>query len=85
MISECPLNLECRLVTTVDLKGGNDLFVGEITSAYAEDKYLTGGLPDITKIRPIIFSMHDNNYWKLGEHLGKAWSIGKSFRPKLIS
>lgn len=23
--------------------------------------------------------MYDNNYWGIGEHLGKAWSIGKNF------
>ena len=79
MIKECPLNLECELVTTVDLKGQNELFIGQIVGAYAEEKYLTNGIPDITKIRPIIFSMHDNNYWRLGDHLGKAWNIGKGF------
>jgi flavin reductase (DIM6/NTAB) family NADH-FMN oxidoreductase RutF len=80
MIKECPLNLECRLVTIVDLKGANELIIGEIVGAYAEDNYLTNGLPDIAKIKPIIFSMHDNNYWKLGGHLGRAWNIGKGFK-----
>jgi flavin reductase (DIM6/NTAB) family NADH-FMN oxidoreductase RutF len=82
MIKECPLNLECRLVTIVDLKGANELFIGEIVGAFAEEKFLTNGLPDITKIKPIIFSMHDNNYWKLGEHLGRAWNIGKGFHKE---
>jgi flavin reductase (DIM6/NTAB) family NADH-FMN oxidoreductase RutF len=79
MILECPLNLECRLVTTVDLKGANELFIGEIVAAYAEEKYLTNGIPDVAKIRPIIFAMHENNYWTLGDHLGRAWNIGKGF------
>ena len=82
MIKECPLNLECRLVETVDLKGANELFIGEIVGAYAGDRYLTNGLPDITKIKPIVFSMHDNNYWALGRHLGSAWKIGKRFNLK---
>jgi flavin reductase (DIM6/NTAB) family NADH-FMN oxidoreductase RutF len=82
MIKECPLNLECRLVTIVDLKGGNEFFIGEIVAAYAEEKFLTSGIPDVTKIRPIIFSMHDNNYWKLGDHLGRAWNIGKDFHKE---
>lgn len=81
MIAECPLNLECRLVQALDYGGINELFVGEIVETYAEEKYLTDGLPDIRKIRPIVFSMHDNNYWRIGEHLGKAWSVGRKYRP----
>ena len=23
--------------------------------------------------------MYDNNYWGIGERLGKAWSVGKKF------
>ncbi len=81
MARECPLNLECSLIQTVNVSGGNDIFIGEIVRAYAEEKYIANGLPDISKIKPIIFSMHDNNYWKLGGHLGRAWSIGKGYRP----
>jgi len=68
----------------VDLKGANELFIGEIIGAYTAEKYLTNGLPDISKIRPIIFSMHDNNYWKLGGHLGRAWSVGKGFHQETV-
>ncbi|MBP1706368.1 MAG: putative NADPH-flavin oxidoreductase [Chloroflexi bacterium] len=81
MIQECPLNLECRLVQTVDVSGGNDIFIGEIVGVYAEEKYLTNGAPDVNKIRPLIFSMPDNHYWKFGDCLAPAWSIGKSFQP----
>ena len=79
MIRECPINLECKLTQTLDFGGMNEIFIGEIVQAYAESKYLTAGLPDIKKVSPIVFSMHDNNYWKVGEHLGKAWKIGMDF------
>lgn len=81
LIEECPLNLECRLEQTVDIGGTNEIFIGEIVQTYADESCLTEGNPDIRKIRPIIFSMHDNNYWKVGEHLGKAWNIGKKWMP----
>ncbi len=84
MIRECPINLECKLVQTLEFSGMNEIFIGEIVEAYAEEKYLTNGLPDIKKVKPIIFSMHDNNYWKIGEHLGRAWSIGKEFKNKKL-
>ena len=80
MIKECPINLECKLVQTLDYGGTGEIFIGEIVEAYSEERYLTNGLPDIKKIKPIIFSMHDNNYWKIGEHLGRAWNIGKNFK-----
>ena len=81
MIGECPLNLECKLVKTVDFGGMNEIFIGEIVEAYAVEGILTDGLPDIKKLNPIVFSMHDNNYWAVGEHLGRAWSIGKGYKP----
>lgn len=79
MIKECPLNLECKLVQTLDYGGSAEIFIGEIVEAYSEEQYLTNGLPDITKIKPIVFSMHDNTYWKIGEHLAPAFKIGKKF------
>jgi len=84
MIKECPINLECKLVQTLEFSGIDEIFIGEIVEAYAEEKYLTNGLPDIKKVKPIVFSMHDNNYWKIGEHLGRAWSIGKEFKNKKL-
>lgn len=81
MIRECPLNLECRLVKTVDFGGMNEIFIGEIAEVYADPDVLTGGLPDLRKLDPIVFSMHDNTYWKVGEAVGRAWSLGKSFVP----
>jgi flavin reductase (DIM6/NTAB) family NADH-FMN oxidoreductase RutF len=81
MIRECPLNLECRLLKQVEIPGTDEMFIGEIMAVYTEDKYLSNGTPDISKIKPIIFSMGDNNYWKLGDLLGPAWSIGKGFQP----
>jgi flavin reductase (DIM6/NTAB) family NADH-FMN oxidoreductase RutF len=80
MIKECPINLECKLVQTLDYGYTHEVFIGEIVEAYSEERYLTGGLPDIKKIKPIVFSMHDYNYWKIGEHLGRGFNIGKKFR-----
>lgn len=77
MIRECPVNLECRLVDILDFGGASEVFVGEIIESYAEERYLCNEIPDIKKIEPIVFSMYDNNYWGIGEHLGKAWAAGK--------
>jgi flavin reductase (DIM6/NTAB) family NADH-FMN oxidoreductase RutF len=82
MIKECPLNLECRVVQAVEIGGIKDIYIGEIVETYIEEKYLTDNLPDIKKMKPFVFSMHDNNYWKIGEHLGRAWSVGREFKRK---
>jgi flavin reductase (DIM6/NTAB) family NADH-FMN oxidoreductase RutF len=82
MIAECPLNLECKLAQVLNLGGTNELYIGEIVETYTQEQFLTNGLPDIKKLDPIIFSMHDNRYWKVGDCLGPAWSIGKDFKRK---
>jgi hypothetical protein len=33
-------------------------------------------------MKPLVFSMHDFNHWRVGEHLAKAWSIGKNWKTK---
>jgi len=80
MISECPVSMECRLVHILDLGGPGETFVGEIVESYSDEKYLTRGLPDMTKIQPIVFSPYDNNYWEVGANLGPAFKIGKEYK-----
>lgn len=80
MIQECPLNLECKLVKTVEIEK-DILFIGEIIHTYTEEKYLTDGQPDLGKIKPFVLTMPDNNYWAIGDKLQKAWSVDKECRP----
>ena len=79
MIEECPINMECRLVQTVDFPR-HDIFIGEIVEAYCEERCLTEGIVDFSKVQPILFAMNDKSYWKLGERLAKAWHVGKGFK-----
>ncbi|OPZ43098.1 MAG: hypothetical protein BWY93_01456 [Euryarchaeota archaeon ADurb.BinA087] len=79
MISECPVCIECRLVQSVTYPT-NEFFIGEIVGSYTEERYLTGGKPDMKKIDPLLLSMPDNRYWSLGEYAGDAWRIGKSLK-----
>jgi len=76
MIEECPLSLECKLADIYEMPT-NDLFIGEIVATYTEEQYLTDGKPDIKKINPATLTMPDNNYWSIGENIGKAWNMGK--------
>lgn len=79
LIKECPICLACKLYQTVKLPS-NTLFIGEIVEALAEENDLTDGKPDIKKINPFTLTMPDNNYWEVGNHIGKAWHVGKNFK-----
>ncbi len=84
MISQSPLNLECKVIKTikisdfVDIEKSHELFIGEVVNAYADDEYLTEGAPDISKFKTFMFSM--GHYWKVGEKFAKAWEVGKNFK-----
>ena len=79
MIEECPVSMECRLVQVVSLPS-NEVFIAEIVGAYADTACLTGGKPDIKKIKPFTLSMPDNRYWRVGEEAGQAWGAGKHLK-----
>jgi flavin reductase (DIM6/NTAB) family NADH-FMN oxidoreductase RutF len=73
--------MECKLVNAVDLPT-NTLFIGEIIGTYTEERFLTAGKPDISKMIPFTLTMPDNNYWGIGKNVGKAWSIGKNLKKE---
>lgn len=79
MIAESPLCLECRLVERHEYKT-NIWYVGEIVAAYADEACLVEGKPDITKMDPLLLTMPDNSYWKVGPFAGRAWGAGKDYR-----
>ena len=81
MIRQCPLTMECKLIQTLEFTG-NEAFFGEIVATYCDNKYLTNGIIDFSKVNPIIFDTHQRSYWKLGEKFAPAWSIGKEIETR---
>ncbi len=76
-VQECPLILECKLIHTVEI-GLHTQFIGEILDVKAEaDVSGEKDLPDIEKVRPIIFGPEIRTYHGIGAYLGKAFAIGK--------
>lgn len=84
MISKSPLNLECEVVKSfknkefVNIEQSHEIFIGKVVNTYADDTYLTEGVPDITKLNP--FTYANGHYWKVGQKLAKAWEIGKDIK-----
>jgi hypothetical protein len=53
------------------------LFIGEIMQSYVNEDCISDGQPDAAKIDPLIYSTGTSQYHRLGEVIGKAFSIGK--------
>ena len=82
MIEECPANMECQVIQTLDL-GTHEIFIGEIAATYCNEDCLTPGKgEDLLKVNPILFSMSGGRYFSVGQEIGRAWDIGKSLESK---
>ena len=76
-IQEFPMNLECKLLSATEI-GIHTHFIGEIMDVKVDENMQgKGGLPDIAKIKPVIFEPEALTYHGVGEYLGQAFSVGK--------
>jgi len=80
MIKECPLCIECKLIAVVDLPK-NELFIGQIINTYTEQKYLTNGKLDTTKLGLCTLNFADSSYRTPGTIVGKAFCDGTKLAP----
>jgi flavin reductase (DIM6/NTAB) family NADH-FMN oxidoreductase RutF len=83
MIEGCPVNIECRLIETLERKA-HAVFIGEVTAVYLNADCLTGDRPDIEKIQPVFYAPDKSrpdragSYWGLGDVIAPAWQVGKT-------
>ena len=77
IIEELPMTLECKL-----LKFNEDgICIGEIVNVSAEERVLgEKGLPDVTKLSPIVYDSVTHAYRVIGEAVGRAFSDGKEIK-----
>jgi flavin reductase (DIM6/NTAB) family NADH-FMN oxidoreductase RutF len=76
-IAEFPLVIECRLLQAIDL-GVHTQFVGQIVDVKADPAVLDEqGLPDMERIRPIVFATKTYKYHGIGPAIASAFSVGK--------
>ena len=81
MIRACPINMECRLIQTVDFPT-HDVFVGEVVETHCDEACLVDGVVDFARVQPILFVMNDRSYWTLGERFARAWDAGKALKDQ---
>lgn len=76
-VGEFPMVLECRLLHTIDI-GLHTQFIGEILDVKVEESVLgEKGMPDIEKVRPLLFEPEVNTYHGVGKYVGKTYKIGR--------
>jgi flavin reductase (DIM6/NTAB) family NADH-FMN oxidoreductase RutF len=79
LAAECPVNIECRLFTSVDC-GSHRLYIGEVVEIHADKACVVDGRPDIAKSDAIVYAQA--SYWQVGKQIDKAFSAGKNYRKK---
>jgi flavin reductase (DIM6/NTAB) family NADH-FMN oxidoreductase RutF len=79
MIEDCPVNIELKMQNKI-IFSKDICYFGEVQEIYVSEDCISDSLPDLKKIDPLLLSMPDNHYWSIGEIVGNAWSIGKSFK-----
>ena len=79
-IDEFPVTLECKLINSMEL-GSHTLFIGVIQDVKAEETVLgENDLPEIEKVKPLVYDIGNTLYHGVGPFLGKAYSLGKRFK-----
>jgi len=81
LIEQCPINLECEVVHILGL-GSHELIIGRIEETHITESCLTDGKPDVTKIKPFIYTMSSSQYYAFGEVIAKAFSIGLELKDR---
>ncbi len=75
-VKEFPLVVECRLFHTVEL-GLHTQFVGEVLDVKADENVMKGRTLDIKRVRPLTFAPDTQEYYGIGDLVGKAFEIGE--------
>jgi len=76
-LDEASLVLECNLLTMVEI-GLHTQFIGEIMDVKAEESVMgESGLPEMERVKPMVFAPEIRKYFGIGRSLGPAFSVGK--------
>ncbi len=76
LVDECPINLECKVLHSLDMKT-HFLIVGEIIETYVSNDCLVDGKVSPEKVDPPIYIRSTLKYHRLGEILSSAFGIGR--------
>lgn len=78
LIEELSVAVECKLI---DFSPETGILRGEIVNVSVDERVLDeNGKVDAAKVAPIVFDPFNNDYLKVGEKVGKAFSDGKQLK-----
>ena len=85
MITECPVNLECRVIKEFSVQH-RQIFIAEVVQAYINEEFVTEEndrkiVADLTKLDPIMYAL-DNRYYKIGEPIGIGYKESKKLKEE---
>lgn len=75
IINELPICLECKVI---DFNKETCILRGEIINVSVDERDITDGKVDVSKVKPITFDPFNNAYHVVGEKVGDAWGSGKA-------
>ena len=76
-IAEFPFNIECKVVDIYQISEHTQI-IGEIVDIKVNDEFINiNGLPDIDKIKPLLFDPAGSRYHIVGSAVDHAFSVGK--------
>lgn len=76
IVEEFPLVMECELFEIFDTESIYGI-VGKIVNVKANEEILDeNGKVDVTKLNAVMFDQFRNDYYAVGEKVGKAWNAG---------
>ena len=75
IINELPICLECKVI---DFNKETCILRGEIINVSVDERVMTDGKVDVSKVKPITFDPFNNAYHVVGEKVGDAWDSGKA-------
>ena len=74
LIEECPVNIVCKLIQTVDLPT-QEIFIGEVVETFVNKDCCDAGKPVLSNVNPLLLG--GGGYWELGKRAGDAFKDGK--------
>lgn len=82
MITECPVNLECRLVQEFSIQH-RQVFVGGVIQTYVNEELVSEQdghkvIADLKQLDPILYAL-DNRYYCVGESIGVGYQEARKF------
>jgi flavin reductase (DIM6/NTAB) family NADH-FMN oxidoreductase RutF len=80
LIEQCPINLECKLIRSIDL-GSHTLLIGQIEEVHVTEECMSAEGPDPVKVDPLMYAAGaGKSYFRLGEKVGSAFNIGRQIK-----